>query len=141
MFRANCSQHIAFGGLYPVATFFLLISPSFCPACTLCMCTQHTETRMFELLNGLFAPAGRCFQHNNPGSTPGVQLTEESVQQSSGTFSYHSSDRHVRPGGCGFEAQPGHSKELDLKRGSMHTRPSLRRIGWIKRTDFASFGM
>lgn len=31
-------------------------------------------------------PAGRCFQHHHTGSIPGVQPTEEFVQQPSGTF-------------------------------------------------------
>lgn len=35
------------------------------------------------------SPAGRCLQHHDTGSTPGVQLTEDVVQQSSGNYSFH----------------------------------------------------
>jgi len=33
------------------------------------------------------SPAGRCLQHHHTGSTPGVQLTQECVQRSSGNYS------------------------------------------------------
>lgn len=35
------------------------------------------------------SPAGRCLQHHHTGSTPGVQPTEEFVQQPSGTSFAH----------------------------------------------------
>lgn len=122
---------------------FFLISPSFPPACTLFIFQENTLRRgcLNCWMRGLFPLAGRCFQHNNIRSSPGVQLTEESVQQSSGTsltFSDHTFD-HVRLGGCGFEARPGHSKELDLERGSMKTHRSLRK--WVTLTETSTLNV